>query len=396
MPPAGHGAPEAPAPSEAGRDATNDARNDASMTPRVHSGRADQDPASAHPHPVCMPAPAHAVPPHPAPLAGAPSVCPSPDTASGARGRQPGRFRRAAAGLTIASLPLLAGAILMASPPGLPMAFARGLHAARLRLAGARVERYATPLLQQGLNDCGVAVARELGRRQARPVSEAALEAALPLTPLGIALDPLAAGLGALGLPGTVLRHAWQLPLQPLDVLLLRSHHFVLLLDASPDHVRYYDPMVGTVRRTRDAFRQDWTGKLIRQRPLRRRSPPFPQDQLMQTSNSRPTRRTARTALGALSAALLLAASVSAAAPLSGDAWHGTATTTTTTTVSDAETGGGPGFKCLGCVSAGIVAVWAVGPASIITTLIVGGAPAVAIGGYVAGCAVACVSYFNK
>jgi hypothetical protein len=275
------------------------------------------------------------------------------------------------------------------------MALARGLHAARLRLAGARVDRYATPLLQQGLNDCGVAVARELGRRQARPVSDAALQAALPLTPLGIALDSLAAGLGALGHPGTVLRHAWQLPLQPLDVLLLRSHHFVLLLDASPDHVRYYDPMVGMVRRTRDAFRQDWTGKLIRQRPRRRRSPPFPQDPPMRTSNSVPmhrtarTARTARTTLGALSAALLLTASVSASAPRASEAWHGTATTA-------AETGGGPGLKCLGCVSAGVAAVWAFGPSALITTLIVGGAPAVAVGGYVAGCAAACVSFFRN
>jgi ABC-type bacteriocin/lantibiotic exporter with double-glycine peptidase domain len=254
------------------------------------------------------------------------------------------------------------------------------------------VDRYATPLLQQGLNDCGVAVARELGRRQARPVSDAALQAALPLTPWGITLDSLAAGLGALGHPGTVLRHAWQLPLQPLDVLLLRSHHFVLLLDASPDHVRYYDPMVGMVRRTRDAFRQDWTGKLIRQRPRRRRSPPFPQDPPMRTSNSVPmhrTARTARTTLGALSAALLLTASVSASAPRASEAWHGTATTA-------AETGGGPGLKCLGCVSAGVAAVWAFGPSALITTLIVGGAPAVAVGGYVAGCAAACVSFFRN
>jgi hypothetical protein len=341
-----------------------------------------------------MPAPAPVVPSHSAPPAGAPSAFPTRDTACGAKGRDPGRVRRAAAGLTIACLPLLAGAVLLASPPGLPMAFARGLHAARLRLAGARVVRYATPLLQQGLNDCGVAVARELGRRQARPVTDAALRAALPLTPLGIALDPLAAGLGALGYPGTVLRQAWQLPLQPLDVLLLRSHHFVLLLDASADHVRYYDPMVGMVHRTRDAVRQDWTGKLIRLRTVRRRSFPFSQDDPMHTRTRVSTRRTARATMGAFSAAIMLAASVSASIPASSSS--AAALGTTTTTAALAETGGGPGFKCLACVSAAAAGAWFFGPAVAVATLVAGGAPALALGGYAAGCAAVCVSFFAK
>jgi hypothetical protein len=342
-----------------------------------------------------MSAPALAVLPHSAPPAGAPPAFPTRDTACGAPGRNPGRVRRAAAGLTIACLPLLAGAVLMASPPGIPMAFARGLHAARLRLTGARVVRSATPLLQQGLNDCGVAVARELGRRRARPVSDAALQAALPLTPLGIALDPLAAGLAALGHPGTVLRQAWQLPLQPLDVLLLRSHHFVLLLDVSRVQVRYYDPMVGTVQRTRDALRQDWTGKLIRPRAVRRRASPSPQELHMRTSNRFPTRRTARATVGALSTAIMLAASVSASIPASSSS-AAPRGTMTTSTAALAETGGGPTVRCLTCVSGAIAGAWFLGPAVAVATLVAGGAPALAIGSYVAGCTAVCVSAFAK
>jgi hypothetical protein len=211
--------------------------------------------ASAHHHSRRPAPPAHATPGHT-----------RPRPPQGTTGGHPGRARRAVAGTAIALLPLLAATVAVAGPPRSPMAIARGLHAARLALGGATVVRYPAAQLQQAANDCGVAVTRELARLHHRTLPDAALHAALPLTPHGISLDALATGLAALGHPGTVLRHAWDTPLHPHDIVLLRSRHYVLLLAASPRVVRYYDPMVGLVQRPRTAFRDDWTGKLIRLR----------------------------------------------------------------------------------------------------------------------------------
>lgn len=210
------------------------------------------------------PAPATTTRHHP--HAHAPTTAARTDTTPGAPVRLSTSARRAVAGATIALLPLVAATIVLAAPPLTPMAFARALHGARLRLHGATVDPYPATRLQQAANDCGVAVAHELARLRHQALPDAAARAALPLTPHGITLDALAAGLGALGLPGTVLRHAWDTPLHPHDVVLLRTHHYVLVLAASATRVSYYDPMVGRVHLAREAFRQDWTGKLIRPR----------------------------------------------------------------------------------------------------------------------------------
>lgn len=210
------------------------------------------------------PAPATTTRHHP--HAHAPTTAARTDTTPGAPARPSPRARRAAAGVTIALLPLVAAAIVLAAPPLTPMALARALHGARLRLHGATVDPYPATRLQQAANDCGVAVAHELARLRHQALPDAAARTALPLTPHGITLNALAAGLGALGLPGTVLRHAWDAPLHPHDVALLRTHHYVLVLAESATRVSYYDPMVGRVHLTRAAFQDAWTGKLIRPR----------------------------------------------------------------------------------------------------------------------------------
>lgn len=60
------------------------------------------------------------------------------------------------------------------------------------------------------------------------------------------------------------------------------------------------------------------------------------------------------------------------------------------------ETGGGPGLVCLGCVATGIIAFTSGTAELAVVTLIVGGPGAVAIGGGLAACAIACATYLAQ
>lgn len=148
----------------------------------------------------------------------------------------------------------------------LPMVATRMVTAGSLVLSGAKVTRYPLARLQQSFNDCGLAVVRELLAREQISIPPETVSMAIPLNVAGISLDHLALSLSALSLPATVIRDLTYRDAKANDIALLSSHHYVLITAALPEAVRYFDPVVGLVERSRSDFEKTWTGKVVRLR----------------------------------------------------------------------------------------------------------------------------------